>query len=362
MSRPKKTTKRTPASRRNSSWRGFWVISTLLVLASLIASLAWLQMPMGFKTGIPSSTTVPNLEVLDLTIEPGTTPRGVAQAIADAGSDVSPPLLWLWFRVSGQARGIKAGSYEITTEMSPKSVLTMLVRGEETLKNITLVEGWTFKQFRQALAKADNLKLTTQNLSDQDIMAQLGRPDQHPEGRFYPDTYTYAKGATDLSVMKRALKSMDQHLNQIWSQQKNRTTIKSPDELLILASIVEKETGRASDRPLISAVFHNRLKIGMRLQTDPTVIYGMGSTFDGNLRKADLKTDTPYNTYTRAGLPPTPIAMPGKAAMLASIEPASSNALYFVAKGDGTSHFSQSLNEHNQAVNKYQRGMAAPGK
>ena len=362
MSRPKKTTKRTPASRRNSSWRGFWVISTLLVLASLIASLAWLQMPMGFKTGITSSTTVPNLEVLDLTIEPGTTPRGVAQAIADAGSDVSPPLLWLWFRVSGQARGIKAGSYEITTEMSPKSVLTMLVRGEETLKNITLVEGWTFKQFRQALAKADNLKLTTQNLSDQDIMAQLGRPDQHPEGRFYPDTYTYAKGATDLSVMKRALKSMDQHLNQIWSQQKNRTTIKSPDELLILASIVEKETGRASDRPLISAVFHNRLKIGMRLQTDPTVIYGMGSTFDGNLRKADLKTDTPYNTYTRAGLPPSPIAMPGKAAMLASIEPANSNALYFVAKGDGTSHFSQSLNEHNQAVNKYQRGMAAPGK
>ena len=362
MSRPKKTTKRTPASRRNSSWRGFWVISTLLVLASLIASLAWLQMPMGFKTGITSSTTVPNLEVLDLTIEPGTTPRGVAQAIADAGSDVSPPLLWLWFRVSGQARGIKAGSYEITTEMSPKSVLTMLVRGEETLKNITLVEGWTFKQFRQALAKADSLKLTTQNLSDQDIMAQLGRPDQHPEGRFYPDTYTYAKGATDLSVMKRALKSMDQHLNQIWSQQKNRTTIKSPDELLILASIVEKETGRASDRPLISAVSHNRLKIGMRLQTDPTVIYGMGSTFDGNLRKADLKTDTPYNTYTRAGLPPTPIAMPGKAAMLASIEPANSNALYFVAKGDGTSHFSQSLNEHNQAVNKYQRGMAAQGK
>ena len=362
MSRPKKPTKRTAAARGKTSWRGFWVISTLLVLASLIASLAWLQMPMGFKADIPSSTSSPQLVVLDLTIEPGTTPKGVAQAIADAGSDVSPDLLWLWFRVSGQARGIKAGSYEITTEMSPKSVLTMLVRGEETLKNITLVEGWTFKQFRQALAKADNLKLTTQNLSDQDIMAQLGRPDQHPEGRFYPDTYTYAKGATDLSVMKRALKSMDQHLNQIWSQQKSRTVLKSPDELLILASIVEKETGRASDRPLISAVFQNRLKIGMRLQTDPTVIYGMGSAFDGNLRKADLKADTPYNTYTRAGLPPTPIAMPGKAAMLATLEPASSNALYFVARGDGTSYFSQSLNEHNQAVNKYQRGMAAKEK
>ena len=317
---------------------------------------------MGFKAGTPPSSSTPNLEVLDLTIEPGTTPKGVAQAIADAGSDVSPSLMWFWFRVSGQARGIKAGSYEITPEMSPKSVLNMLVRGEETLRNITLVEGWTFKQFRQALAKADNLKLTTQNLSDQEIMAQLGRPDLHPEGRFYPDTYTYAKGATDFSVMKRALKSMDQHLNQIWSQQRSRSVIKSPDELLILASIVEKETGRANDRPMISSVFHNRLKIGMRLQTDPTVIYGMGNAFDGNLRKADLKNDTPYNTYTRAGLPPTPIAMPGKAALLAAIEPASSNALYFVARGDGTSHFSQSLNEHNQAVNKYQRGMAAQGK
>jgi UPF0755 protein len=362
LSRPKKTTKRTPASRKKSSWRGFWVISTLLVLVTLIASLAWLQMPMGFKAGTPPSSSTPNLEVLDLTIEPGTTPKGVAQAIADAGSDVSPSLMWLWFRVSGQARGIKAGSYEITPEMSPKSVLNMLVRGEETLRNITLVEGWTFKQFRQALAKADNLKLTTQNLSDQEIMAQLGRPDLHPEGRFYPDTYTYAKGATDFSVMKRALKSMDQHLNQIWSQQRSRSVIKSPDDLLILASIVEKETGRANDRSMISSVFHNRLKIGMRLQTDPTVIYGMGNAFDGNLRKADLKNDTPYNTYTRAGLPPTPIAMPGKAALLAAIEPASSNALYFVARGDGTSHFSQSLNEHNQAVNKYQRGMAAQGK
>jgi UPF0755 protein len=361
LSRPKKTTKRTPASRKKSSWRGFWVISTLLVLVTLIASLAWLQMPMGFKAGTPPSSSTPNLEVLDLIIEPGTTPKGVAQAIADAGSDVSPSLMWLWFRVSGQARGIKAGSYEITPDMSPKSVLNMLVRGEETLRHITLVEGWTFKQFRQALAKADNLKLTTQNLSDQEIMAQLGRPDLHPEGRFYPDTYTYAKGATDFSVMKRALKSMDQHLNQIWSQQRSRSVIKSPDELLILASIVEKETGRANDRPMISSVFHNRLKIGMRLQTDPTVIYGMGNAFDGNLRKADLKNDTPYNTYTRAGLPPTPIAMPGKAALLAAIEPASSNALYFVARGDGTSHFSQSLNEHNQAVNKYQRGMAAQG-
>lgn len=316
---------------------------------------------MGFKAPASVSTTQTSPEVLDLTIEPGTSPKGVAQAIADAGADVSPSLMWLWFRASGQARAIKAGSYEITPEMSPKSVLNMLARGEETLRTITLVEGWTFKQFRQAMLKADNLKLTTQTLSDQEIMALLGRPEIHPEGRFYPDSYTYAKGSTDLSVMKRALKSMDQHLNQIWSQQRSRTVLKNPEELLILASIVEKETGRASDRPMISAVFHNRLKIGMRLQTDPTVIYGMASTFDGNLRKVDLKNDTPYNTYTRSGLPPTPIAMPGKAAMLAALEPATSNALYFVARGDGSSHFSQSLNEHNQAVNKFQRGKAAQG-
>lgn len=340
-------------------WRAFGVVSILLILATLMASLVWLQSPMGFK--YTPSQVVSATEVIDLNIEPGTSPRAVAQAISDAGADVSPSLLWLWFRVSGQDRAIKAGSYEITAEMSPKTVLNMLARGEETLRTITLVEGWTFKQFRQALAKAENIQLTTQTLSDQEIMALLGHPELHPEGRFYPDTYSYAKGASDVSVMKRALKSMEQHLGQIWSQKRSRSVIQNPDELLILASIVEKETGKAQDRPMISAVFHNRLKIGMRLQTDPTVIYGMGSAFDGNLRKADLKNDTPYNTYTRSGLPPTPIAMPGKAAMMAALEPAPSNALYFVARGDGTSHFSQSLNEHNQAVNKFQRGKTAQG-
>jgi UPF0755 protein len=245
--------------------------------------------------------------------------------------------------------------------MSPRAVLNMLARGEETLRTVTLVEGWTFKQFKQALAKSDNLKLTTQGMTDAEIMAQLGRPNLHPEGRFYPDTYTYAKGSTDLAVMQRALKAMDRHLTKVWDQRKTNLPLTQPDELLILASIVEKETGRASDRPLISAVFHNRLKMGMRLQTDPTVIYGLGEAFDGNLRRVDLRTDTPYNTYTRGGLPPTPIAMPGKAALMAAIDPAPSNALYFVAKGDGTSHFSQTLNEHNNAVNKYQRGISKQG-
>ena len=355
MSRPASKARKSPTSRHQRSWGAFLTLSTLMVLAILAACLAWLQLPMGFKPQIVSSS--PSPQVLDLSIEMGTSPKGVAQAIADAGADVSPPLLVLWFRLSGQDRAIKAGSYEITPEMSPRMVLNMLARGEESLRYVTLVEGWTFKQVKQALAKAETLKASTQGMSDAQIMAQLGRPNVHPEGRFYPDTYSYSKGSSDLAVMNRALKAMDRQLAKAWSQKPANLPLFSPDEVLTLASIVEKETGRASDRPFISSVFHNRLKIGMRLQTDPTVIYGLGDAFDGNLRRVDLRTDTPYNTYTRAGLPPTPIAMPGKAALKAAMEPAPSNFLYFVAKGDGSSHFSQSLNEHNNAVNKYQRGI-----
>ena len=355
MSRPVSKAKKRKPSRKSRSWGAFLSLSLLTLMAILAGAVAWLEMPMGF-TQQPINASSP--QVLDLSVEPGTTPKGVAQAIADAGADVSPHLLRVWFRLSGQDRAIKAGSYEITPEMSPRGVLNMLARGEESLKSVTLVEGWTFKQFKQALAKAETVKLTTQTLSDAEIMSQLGRPDLHPEGRFYPDTYTYSKGSTDLAIMKRALKAMDRQLEKTWNQKPAHLKLANPTELLTLASIVEKETGRASDRPFISAVFHNRLKMGMRLQTDPTVIYGLGDAFDGNLRRVDLRTDTPYNTYTRAGLPPTPIAMPGKAALMAAISPAASNALYFVAKGDGTSHFSQSLNEHNNAVNKYQRGLS----
>jgi UPF0755 protein len=359
LSRSVSITKKSKNPRKKSSWKAFFALTSFAVLAVLAGAVAWLQMPMGFKP--QAIAAVSSVQVLDLAIEPGTTPKGVAQAIADSGADVSPHLLLVWFRLSGQDRAIKAGSYEISPEMTPKGVLNMLARGEESLRSVTLVEGWTFKQFKQALAKADNLKLTSKSMSDSDIMAQLGRPNVHPEGRFYPDTYTYSKGSTDLAVMQRALKAMDRHLDKVWAQKPATLKLANPDELLILASIVEKETGRASDRPLISAVFHNRLKIGMRLQTDPTVIYGMGESFDGNLRRSDLRADTPYNTYTRTGLPPTPIAMPGKAALIAAIKPAPSSALYFVAKGDGSSHFSQSLNEHNLAVNKYQRGLSKEG-
>jgi UPF0755 protein len=357
LSRSASKAKKSKSSRKRSSWRTLLTLTTLLVLVLMGGAVAWLQMPMGFKPKADLSTAAQSGQALDLSIELGTSPKGVAHAIADAGADVSPQLLSLWFRLSGQDRAIKAGSYEISADMSPRTVLNMLARGEESLRSITLVEGWTFKQFKQALGKADTLKPSIQGMSDAEIMALLGRPNVHPEGRFYPDTYTYSKGATDIAVMKRALKAMDRQLTEVWSKKSTPLALSSTEDLLILASIVEKETGRASDRPLISAVFHNRLKMGMRLQTDPTVIYGLGDAFDGNLRRIDLRTDTPYNTYTRSGLPPTPIAMPGKAALKAALEPAKSNALYFVAKGDGSSHFSLSLNEHNQAVNKYQRGI-----
>ncbi|GAA6119674.1 endolytic transglycosylase MltG [Acidovorax sp. FG27] len=295
-------------------------------------------------------------EPLELAIEPGTTPRGVAQAVAAAGVAIDPRVLYAWFRVSGQDRLIKAGNYEIPVGTTPRELLQKLVRGEEALRAVTLVEGWTFRQVRQALAREEQLKPETAGLPEAEIMQRLGRPGVAAEGRFFPDTYTYAKGSSDLAVLRRALHAMDKKLEAAWAQRAADTPLKSADEALTLASIVEKETGRASDRAQIAGVFTNRLRIGMLLQTDPTVIYGMGEKFDGNLRRRDLQTDTPWNTYTRAGLPPTPIAMPGKAALLAAVQPERTQALYFVSRGDGTSHFSPTLDEHNRAVNRYQRG------
>jgi UPF0755 protein len=319
----------------------------ILVLASLCggAGFWWLNQPLDLKT-----------ESVELSIEPGTPARGVAQAVADAGVAVEPALLYGWFRLSGDARQIRAGNYEIAPGTTPRTLLRKLVRGEESLRVLTLVEGWNIRQVREALRRAEQLRPDSANLSDDALMAKLGRPGVHPEGRFFPDTYTYAKGSSDLALLRRAMHAMDKHLSAAWAQRTPGLAIKTPEEALILASIVEKETGRPADRTAISAVFNNRLRIGMLLQTDPTVIYGMGAAFDGNLRKRDLLTDTPWNTYTRTGLPPTPIAMPGKAALLAAVQPAQSKALYFVARGDGSSHFSASLDEHNRAVNKYQRG------
>ena len=322
-----------------------FLLAALLALGTGAAGLWWVYQPMRL-----SSPTV------DLSIEPGTLPRGVAQAVAEAGVDVNPDLLYWWFRVSGQDRLIKAGSYELEAGLTPHRLLAKLARGEEALRAVTLVEGWTFRQVREALSKEEQLKPDTRALANDLVMNMLGRPGQHPEGRFFPDTYTYAKGSSDVAVLKRALRAMDKRLAAAWALRAPQAVAKTPDEALILASIVEKETGKGADRPLISAVFNNRLRVGMPLQTDPTVIYGMGEAFKGNLRKVDLQTDTPWNTYTRPGLPPTPIAMPGKASLLAAVQPAPGKALYFVARGDGSSQFSETLDEHNRAVNKYQRG------
>ena len=330
--------------------RFFRTVFLLALLAALGAGAAgwwWLQHPLP----LPANTTS-----VDLSIEPGTLPRGVAQAVRDAGVAVDPRLLFAWFRLSGQAHKIKAGSYELERGVTPQRLLDKLARGEESLRAVTLVEGWNWRQVRAALAKADQLRPDTAQLSDVDLMKTLGRPGVAPEGRFFPDTYTYSRGSSDVKVLQRALRSMDKRLAEAWTHRSQQSILKTPEEALVLASIVEKETGKAADRTLIAAVFQNRLRVGMPLQTDPTVIYGLGERFDGNLRKVDLQTDSPYNTYMRPGLPPTPIAMPGKASLLAAVQPAAGNFLYFVAKGDGSSHFSGSLDEHNRAVNKYQRG------
>ena len=326
--------------------RRFLLVLLLIVLAAGAGAAWWLHAPLQLPGG----------QAVELEIEPGTAPRRVAQAVAQAGVQVQPRWLWLWFRISGKDRQIRAGNYEITQGTTPYELLQKLVRGEQSLSTVTLVEGWTFRQVRQALAQAQQLKDDTAAMDDAAIMAALERAGVAPEGRFFPDTYAYAKGSSDLAVLRRALHAMDRHLDAAWALRAPDTPLKSADQVLILASIVEKETGRAEDRAQIAGVFTNRLRRGMLLQTDPTVIYGLGEAFDGNLRKRDLQADTPWNTYTRAGLPPTPIAMPGKAALLAAVQPAPTKALYFVARGDGTSHFSATLDEHNRAVNRYQRG------
>ena len=293
---------------------------------------------------------------VELEIEPGTSPRGIAQAAVDAGVQTDARLLYYWFRLSGQDRQIRAGNYELTAGVTPRSLLQKLVRGEESLRAITFLEGWTFRQMRAQLAKDEFLKHDTAGMTDAQIMQALGKPEVAAEGMFFPDTYTYAKGSSELAVLRRALHAMERRLEEAWAQRSSDTPLKSPYEALVLASIVEKETGRDSDRGQIAGVFSNRLRIGMRLQTDPAVIYGVGEAFDGNLRRRDLQTDTPWNTYTRAGLPPTPIAMPGKASLMAAVRPEPTKAYYFVARGDGSSHFSANLDEHNRAVNRYIRG------
>ncbi len=338
-----------PGGTEVKRWRAT-VLGALALLLSLVIGLAgaaawWLQRPLPLAR-----------DSVELSIEPGATPREIAHAWVSAGVETPPWLLYEWFRWSGQARRIRAGSYEIDRQVSPRRLLQKMVLGDETLATVRIIEGWNFRQVRAALAGADALKPTTAALSDAEVMAQLGAPGFSPEGRFFPDTYAYSKGSSDFAVLKRAYHAMQQRLAAAWDSRATDTPLRNPDEALTLASIVEKETGVATDRAKVAGVFTNRLRLGMPLQTDPTVIYGLGTQFDGNLRKRDLLADTPYNTYTRSGLPPTPISMPGKASLDAAVRPEATKALYFVARGDGSSEFSETLPAHNRAVNQYQRG------
>jgi UPF0755 protein len=326
--------------------RLFFSLFLLVLLAAGAAAGAawwWLQQPLPLASGS-----------VEVSIEPKTSPREVANAWVQAGVQADPVLLYEWFRWSGQAKKIRAGSYQIGTGITPRGLLDKMVKGDEVMATVRLIEGWTFRQFRAELAKAPDLKQTTASMTEAELMNALGAPGQRAEGRFFPDTYAFSKGASDLAVLKRAHRAMQRQLEAAWAERAPTTPLRNVDDLLTLASIVEKETGAAKDRGLVAGVFVNRLRIGMPLQTDPTVIYGLGESFDGNLRKRDLLADGPYNTYTRAGLPPTPISMPGRASLLATVHPDPTKALYFVARGDGSSQFSESLTEHNRAVNQYQ--------
>jgi UPF0755 protein len=313
---------------------------------------AWAWWWVGQALSLPASVSAQ--EPLPLNIEPGTSARGTAEAVVRAGVQTSPELLFAWFRLSGQARSIKAGSYDIEPGATPRSLLTKFVRGEQALRSLTLLEGWNVREVLQAVRGSPHLMQDIEGLGHAELMAKIGYPGLHPEGRFFPDTYRVARNAPASSVLQQAAKAMEQRLAQAWAQRAPDAMVRTPEEALILASIIEKETGVDSDRALVAGVFNNRLRIGMRLQTDPTVIYGLGERFDGNLRKIDLQTDTRYNTYTRAGLPPTPISMPGMASLMAAVQPAATPALYFVARGDGSSQFSATLAEHNAAVRRYQ--------
>ncbi len=327
------------------SWikRIFLLALCLTLLA--VAGLAWYALsPLKLRA-----------DPTDFSIKPGSSLKSATRQIVESGIELHAWQFNLLGRLLGKAGTIKAGSYEVGSGITPLALLDKLTAGEVSQTEIVFIEGWTFRQLRAALDADPDARHDSALLSDAEIMARLGAPGRSPEGLFFPDTYLFGKGASDLDILKRAYNAMDKQLQAAWQQRAPNLPYRNPYEALIMASVIEKETGQASERGLIAGVFVNRLRIGMMLQTDPSVIYGLGESFDGNLRKKDLLADTPHNTYTRAGLPPTPIAMPGQAALNAALNPAQTKALYFVARGDGSSEFSRTLAEHARAVAKYQR-------
>lgn len=292
---------------------------------------------------------------LGVSIEAGSSMKQVSAYLAQAGAGFAPWQFTLLARLRDSAGMIKAGSYEVEAGTTPLRLLDQLTRGDVSQAELALIEGWNFTQVRAALDQHPALRHDSTDLSEREILARIGAGESAAEGLLFPDTYLFHKNSSDLDLLGRAYRAMQARLEQEWPARAPGVPYASAYEALILASIVEKETGLATDRGRIAGVFVNRLRSGMPLQSDPTVIHGMGSAFDGNLRKPDLQRDTPYNTYTRTGLPPTPIALPGLAALRAALNPAASEHLYFVARGDGSSEFSRTLDEHNRAVARYQK-------
>lgn len=321
-----------------------FLLLLVVVLGTGAGAAWWWQQPIDLAA-TPAEFRIAN----------GSSAKSAAQQMRGAGVNVSPTLFAWAARALGRAGQIKAGSYEVGQGITPATLLEKLTRGDVSQSSLTIVEGWTFRQIRAALASNTELEHDTQGLSDEEVLAQLGSENKAAEGLFMPDTYLFDKHSKESDVLRRAYMAMQKQLDLAWAGRDEKLPIRTPYEALILASLVEKESGVASDRAMIASVFANRLRKGMLLQTDPSVIYGLGERFDGNLRKRDLLADTPYNTYTRVGLPPTPIAAPGRDALAAALNPPSSNYLYFVARGDGSSEFSSDLAAHNRAVARFQK-------
>jgi UPF0755 protein len=320
----------------------------LLVLAGIFLFTAWFAYQVNRPVQLP---VVP----YEFSIEPGSSLRSVARQLADAGVLRDVWSFVLLSRVMGLASSLKAGDYEIAVSTSSVELLERITKGDVNQSEIRFIEGWTFLQLRQVLDENSAIRHDTTNLSDEEILRLIGASETAAEGLFFPDTYFFARGSSDVAILRRAYHAMQNHLNREWDIRAVNLPLTDPYQALILASIVEKETGKESDRTMVAGVFVNRLRLSMLLQTDPTIIYGLGKKFDGNLRKKDLLADQEYNTYTRRGLPPTPIAMPGLPSIQAVLNPAKTDALYFVSKGNGESHFSSNLADHNRAVSKYQK-------
>ncbi len=290
-----------------------------------------------------------------INVTPGMHLKSLSVMLEREGLIGNAQAFWLLGRVLGKAGTLKVGVYTLDKPLTPLALYAKIQRGEVSQAIVQFIEGWNWREVRAALAAQPMLENDSAGMSDAELLQAIGAEERHPEGLLFPDTYFYAPHSSDLSVLRRAYRLQHEKLIAAWETRAPGLPYRTPYEALIMASIVEKETGAAFERPMIAGVFLNRLRLGMRLQTDPTVIYGLGERFDGNLRKVDLQTDTPYNTYTRGGLPPTPIAMPSEAAIQAALNPAKTDALYFVARGDGTHVFTNNLVAHNNAVNRYQR-------